>query len=128
MKIDSLMPFSARYSPELNAVETVFSGIVNEVDIEVELRERHLISQKFETSYYLVNFTDAEIRLSITYVYNLPELCDRIAQQRPSRIALINSNPHNQDLVDFYQLVSQNRGWNIETFSTTQDAERWLLA
>ena len=122
------MPFSARYSPELNAVKTVFSGIVNEVDIEAELHESHRLSEKFRTSYYLVNFTDADLRLSITYIYSLPALCDRIGKRRPIRIALVNDNEQNQELVDFYKLVSQNRGWNIETFSTPGDAASWLLA
>ncbi|MEL6230976.1 MAG: hypothetical protein AAFR24_13780 [Cyanobacteria bacterium J06627_3] len=120
------MPFSARYSPELNAVETVFNGIINEADIEAELYESHRISEKFGTSYYLVNFTDAELKLSITYIYNLPALCDRIGKNRPTRIALVNDNAQNQELVDFYKLVSQNRGWNIETFLTPNDAESWL--
>ncbi|MEO0431092.1 MAG: hypothetical protein AAF151_05295 [Cyanobacteria bacterium J06656_5] len=122
------MPFSARYSPELNAVETVFSGIVNEIDIEAELYEGHQISERFGTSHYLVNFTDADLRLSITYMYNLPALCDLIGKRRPIRIALVNDNEQNQELVDFYKLVSQNRGWNIETFSTPDDAASWLLA
>ncbi|MEO1180332.1 MAG: hypothetical protein AAFX51_05625 [Cyanobacteria bacterium J06636_28] len=107
-------------------METVFNGIINEADIEAELYESHRISEKFGTSYYLVNFTDAELKLSITYIYNLPALCDRIGKNRPTRIALVNDNAQNQELVDFYKLVSQNRGWNIETFLTPNDAESWL--
>lgn len=122
------MPFSIRYNLELKAIETIFHGVVNEADIKTQMRESRAIAATYGTSHAVINFTDADLRLSIAFIYSLPELCESLGAKRPVRLAVINLNQQNEETIGFYQLVSQNRGWNVEVFSRNEQAKAWLLA
>ncbi|WP_152532213.1 hypothetical protein [Leptolyngbya sp. Heron Island J] len=122
-----MMPFSVRYNSEFNAVETIFKGIINEADMQAQMLESCAIAAKYAASYAISNFTAATLRVSIVFIYDMPELCERMGGNRPVRLALINLNQENDEMIGFYQLVSQNRGWNVQIFSNTQQAKAWLL-
>ena len=129
------MPFSVRYNSELNAVETTFSGVVNEADIQVQVLESCeialescAIAAEYKTSYAISNFTAATLKVSLVFIYDIPELCERMGAARPVRLALINLNKENAEMISFYQLVSQNRGWNVKIFCNVEQAKTWLLA
>ncbi|MBT9317877.1 hypothetical protein [Leptothoe spongobia] len=122
------MPFSVRYNAELQAIETSFSGLITEDDIQAQMLVSCQTAAEHKTSSAIVNVTDATLRISITFIYNLPELCETMGAKRPIRLALINLNEQNSDLIGFYQLVSQNRGWNVEIFSDVEQAKTWLMS
>ena len=122
------MSFSVGYNADLNAVETNFSGIVRETDIQAQMIESRAIASVHNTSYAISDFTEADLRLSIAFIYNIPELYERMGANRPIRLALINANEENDEIISFYQLVSQNRGWNVAVFADAEEAKAWLLA
>ncbi|MEM9482473.1 MAG: hypothetical protein AAGA83_02160 [Cyanobacteria bacterium P01_F01_bin.116] len=122
------MSFSASYNPAMNAVETNFRGIVNQQEIQAAMLYSHTLAAERGTAYFLVDLTDTDIRLSIIDIYNLPEAYERIGRTRPVRIALLSPSNQNKECIDFCKLVSQNRGWNIETFSDSRQARNWLLS
>ena len=122
------MPFSVRYDSELNAVETNFSGIVTEAQLQTQIAESCAIAATRSTSYAINNFTEAELRVSIAFIYNIPELYEQMGANRPIRLAIVNANDRNDEIIGFYQLVSQNRGWNVAVFADKREAEAWLLA
>ena len=122
------MSFSVRYNSDLNAVETYFSGHINEADIQAQMTESHAIARAYRTSYAINSFTEAELSLSVAFIYNIPDLCERMGAIRPIRLAIVNANQANDEIIGFYQLVSQNRGWNVAVFSDVDEAKAWLLA
>ena len=122
------MPFSVRYNAELNALEISFSGVVNEADIQAQILESCAISAKYKTSYAISSFTAATLTVSLVFIYDIPELCESMGATRPVRLALINLNKENAEMLSFYQLVSQNRGWNVKIFCDAEQAKAWLLA
>ncbi|MGD1948286.1 MAG: hypothetical protein ACFB14_01400 [Leptolyngbyaceae cyanobacterium] len=121
------MPFSVRYNSEFNAVETTFSGLVNAVQLQAQMAESRAMTAIRNTSYAISKFTEAELRVSIAFIYNIPELYEQMGANRPIRLALVNANKRNDEIIGFYQLVSQNRGWNVAVFADKRDAENWLL-
>ena len=121
------MPFSVRYNAEINAVETTFSRIINEAEIQSQLIESCAIAAAYGTTYFISDFTEAELRISLAFVYSIPDLCEQLGADRPIRVALINTNERNDETIGFYELVSQNRGWNVAAFDNKRDAETWLL-
>ncbi|MEM7797516.1 MAG: hypothetical protein AAF579_24040 [Cyanobacteria bacterium P01_C01_bin.118] len=122
------MSFTIRYNPDINAVETNFRGIVTENEIQAQVQANHEIAANNATSLAIVNVTHATLQLSITFIYGLPELCETLGARRPVRMAIVNRNEQNDNLIEFYRLVSQNRGWNVEIFSNQEQAQVWLLA
>lgn len=120
------MPFSVWYNAELNAVETVFRDVITIDDTQAEMIERHRLATDYQTSWFIADTTNATIQISLTDIYNLLEEYENMGGERPVRVALINTNPQNQEFIDFYKLVGQNRGWNIETFSNPEQAIVWL--
>lgn len=122
------MPFMIRYNPRLKAIETTFSGIVTETDVHAQMLARRAAAQTHNTSLAIVDVTQATLHLSLLFIYGLPELCESMGAKRPVRMALIDLNQQNTEAIGFYQLVSQNRGWNVEVFPNLEQAETWLLA
>ncbi|MEM1251401.1 MAG: hypothetical protein AAGI69_03125 [Cyanobacteria bacterium P01_H01_bin.21] len=120
------MPFSVRYNSELNAVETNFSGSVTEAQLRAQIAESCEIAATHGAYYAISSFTEAELRISIAFIYNIPELYEQIGANRPIRLALVNANEMNDEIIGFYQLVSQNRGWNVAVFNDKREAEAWL--
>jgi hypothetical protein len=75
----------------------------------------------------LVDYTDAQVKVSTLDIYALPDRYDALGLSRNVRIAVVM--PHDLEdsaLFDFYEDVTNNRGFNTKLFKSARDAQLWL--
>ncbi len=78
----------------------------------------------------LVNLQALELKLSVTQVYQVPDLFEEFARQSGTfissfRRALVMD--HNSDLFHFFETTSLNRGQYVRVFRDAEAARAWLL-
>ena len=86
------------------------------------------LAKENKSSCFFSDATQATLKVSIFALYDLPELYQDQALQRPVRIAvLLPISEAGKELVDFYETVCRNRGWIVKKFGDRQEALDWLL-
>ena len=76
---------------------------------------------------YLVDFRGMTPDLSVTTIYELPRILEKLGDTRESRTAMVVS-PESEKKEDFsfFETVSLNQGFQVKLFTDLQEATQWL--
>jgi hypothetical protein len=86
------------------------------------------LAKENNSNLFLSDTSQAILAVSITALFDLPELHRNGGLQRPVRIAVLSpTSKSGKELVDFYETVCMNRGWGGKVFRERQEALDWLL-
>jgi len=118
------MPYSIKYDPELDIINLKFTGEIGGDDISEATSECLALQKQTRVLRFLVELNGWEVFASFVDIYKLAyEQYVVEAAHRLSRIAVVlPTTSSGQVAVNFYEIVSQNAGWNAQVFVTHEEA------
>ena len=123
------MSCNIRSRLKLGIVEIVYSGCITIYDIEESTAKALAVAIKTNFGRFLVEFRDADIKLSTADIFNMPGILENMQFDKKIRAAIIV--PDSAEIMKkaiFYETVCNNRGWQAQVFTKRQDAINWLLS
>jgi len=122
------MSLAVKFNSELGIVESEFSDLVTDEELEAEAVQSIALARENGTNLYLSDATQATFRVAIASVFDLPAVHDDHKLARPVRIAVLPpASEEGKEVVKFYETVCVNRGWSVKLFSDRNEALEWLL-
>jgi hypothetical protein len=86
------------------------------------------LAKETNSNRFLTDATQANLKVSVLGLYDLPELYQDHDLRRPVFIAVLTpTSEAGKRLIDFYETVCLNRGWTVGIFGERQEALDWLL-
>jgi len=122
------MPWSVKYSDSLNCVECVFKDLTTVKEIKHATSLSIAIAKERQTVNHLLDLRLMDYHGSIFALMDIPETqYTEEGLARHSKIALILPNlQKTKDDALFYETASVNRGWQVKSFETRENAIVWL--
>jgi len=75
----------------------------------------------------LLHFEDVQMKLSLIDLFYLPRLYTKLEMSRMTKIAVVAEEyEKHRRLLDFYETVCYNLGYQVNIFEKTSDAKQWL--
>jgi hypothetical protein len=122
------MSITVKYNPELSTIESVLADDVTTEDLRIHEVQCIALAKETNSNRFLSDATQVTLKVSITALYDLPELYQDQGLRRPVFIAVLPpTSEAGKELVDFYKTVCHNRGWTVRIFGERQEALDWLL-
>jgi hypothetical protein len=121
------MKWSITYLEEYKIILIRTEGLWDKESSSQIMKESHELSSKVETKNFLVDNSELIPSYRIIDVYMVGEQIYKNAVLI-TKIALINSKlaDKNDEKLTFFKTVTDNRGINLEYFSTFEEAVKWL--
>lgn len=121
------MPVTVEYLPKKETVVVVATGAITADELGCQSPHTIELLRQHDALRMLVDYRDAQIGVSTMDVYALPDRYDALGLSRKVRIAVVLPRDlENQELFDFYEDVTHNRGFNTRLFRSAGEAQRWL--
>lgn len=121
------MPYSVQFNADLQAVESTFAGVVTADEIQAEMAESFVLAIAQDCNRYLADLREAQVRISVFAISQLPDEFEEMGGMRPIRVAIIQpAEKKSREVVDFYKIFGLNRGWTVQTFDERAHAVAWL--
>lgn len=121
------MPWNTSYRADLDAVMTVYSGVIAAASLQEAVESSLALARRHGTTRFLSDCRTLEGGHSIIDLYGLGNLLETAGVARDSREAIVlpQLDAAAKD-VRFWELTCQNRGFNVRVFQTMADASAWL--
>ena len=75
----------------------------------------------------LLHFEDTQMKMGLSDLFYLPRLYTKLEMSRMTKIAVVTEEyEKHRRLLDFYETVCYNVGYEVNIFNKTSDARRWL--
>lgn len=121
------MPVTVEYVPQTKSVVIVATGAITPDELGCQSPSTIELLHQHDATRMLVDYRDAQIDVSTMDVYALPDRYDALGLSRKVRIAVVLPRDlENQELFDFYEDVTHNRGFLTRLFRSAEEAQRWL--
>jgi hypothetical protein len=124
---DGTMPWSTEYLADLDAVMTVYSGVIPAEALLQAVQATLALGRERGTTRYLADCTALEGGHSIVDLYGLGQLVESAGVPRDSREALVlpQLDAVARD-VEFWETTCRNRGFHVRVFRAIAEARAWL--
>ena len=110
-------------------IDCVILRVKSEVTLELVRELAPLVASMFEETNcrrLLNDMSGATIDISVTKLFNSPQIMDEAGVMRNTKRALVV--PQSFDESAFLENVTRNRGHNLMIFKDVEEAKRWLLS
>ena len=106
----------------------MLTGIVSPDELSEETVGAAALSEENDCSRFLSDFSQADVRISVFDVYDLPGLQEAEGVERTTRFAILVPNSEKgRELAEFYVTACRNRGWDVGLVENRPEALDWLL-
>lgn len=128
--IDRYMSHITNYNSIMDIIETKVQGEIFLKEIKEIISDTIHIAIEKNCSLFLVDYSEASIKLSTIQVYDLPKIISDIAltlkyNANKVKRAIIISHK-DAEKFKFGETVSINRGQKAKVFSNIDEAKKWL--
>jgi len=121
------MPWRVEYAPETGSVVVTASGEIRNEDATAQAAEALRLARRNQAGVVLIDYSDALSEVSLPSLYGLPDYFSQLGMPWNARVAvLLPRTGYRIESYQFFELVSQNAGYNIKLFETKAAAETWL--
>ena len=122
------MPWQVKKNEGLGFIETVYTGVVTKKDSQDATAETLSLATGEGPHLFLSDLSEAQSKLSVMDIYVIPDEWEAAGASRDNRLALVVSERSAEPAdVEFYENVTNNRGWNVRVFGDRQAAIDWLV-
>ncbi len=123
------MPYQVCFNEKDQIVETVYQGLLTSDELMEAAMASLKVAEQHQTTRFLGDCTTLDPGGSLFDIYDLVQFYENIPFARFSKEAiLLPQIPQAVEDMQFYELVSQNRGFEVRIFADRQVALDWLLA
>jgi hypothetical protein len=115
---------------EIGIIKTKLHGLIKAQELLEIMKEDVDLAKMYHCFFWLNDYTEAKYDFSIADIYNFPKEFSDIAEPLGRDKFLITRAIVNSKIDDNYrfaELVSQNRGQNVQVFETADNAIIWLM-
>jgi len=118
------------WNHDLNIIEIKFRQGITHDDLEQVTAKAITLANEHDLTRFLVDVSEADLLTPLVDVYDLPDKrYDELGACHSNRLALIpSSTERGTKIAAFYEYVCLNRGWNVKTFLSREQAIKWLLS
>ena len=123
------MPYSVEYDPEENIVMATFMEKVDLSDLLKGLANIIRVAKQENCNYILTDLHQANLQVSVSQAYNMPDTIKKITREEDVSLHQIKRAfvaAKHQDILEFYETVSANRGHHTKLFHDIEEAKSWL--
>ena len=124
------MAWTHEYNSTLRLVEVVFTGDTTGRDLHEATTKAISLSKERGITRFLVDAAELKLSAPLIDIIDLPD--KQYVEEgldRRSRVALITPiSPRGKEAAQFYETVCYNRGWQVQLFTTRDEAMAWLHA
>lgn len=120
--------WKVEYNDELKIIQTTMSGEFSDADILECASERIALGKEKGVTKFIIDAIDMQLSGSTLAIYDVPAyIYPRNRMPRITRIAVLSSDSSSsKPIVQFFENVSINRGWNAKIFNDHESAIEWL--
>jgi hypothetical protein len=123
------MPWQARLSDKPKFVELIYSGSVEPDELQEALTAAASLARPGQTHFVFADCTNLLGGHSYMDLYHLISLLEPTGIERQIKEAIVLPlNPAASENVKFYEVVCQNRGFNVKAFQDRTEALSWLCS
>ena len=121
------MPWRVDFAPETGMVVVTAAGEICNEDATAQAAEALRLAKRNQAGVVLIDYSDALSEVSLPSLYGLPDYFSQRGMPWNARVAvLLPRTGYRIETYQFFELVSQNAGYNIKLFETKAAAEEWL--
>lgn len=123
------MTWTVTYIDELEIVELNISGEFTDEDVRAAAPARIAMGKERGVTKFIIDAIDMELTGTTFSIYDVPaRVYPENSMERTTRIAVLTTKASSasREIVQFYENVSVNRGWNVKAFHDRDDAIKWL--
>ena len=123
------MSHTVEYDPEENIVIATFMGKVDLPDLLKGLANIIRVARQENCHYILTDLHEATLEVSVSQTFSLPDTVRGMSKEQGmvihdfKRVFVVAKG---QDILEFYENVSQNRNHNTKLFYDMEEAKSWL--
>lgn len=118
------MTFELRYDQKCNCIIGSFIGNMNLEAIKEYAKEIKKTVSKYNCKHFFNDLRGANINLSITDIYYIPNLLIQFGIDRRWRIAIVILKESEDS--SFFETVALNRRFRVKVFTDPNEAMIWL--
>jgi hypothetical protein len=123
------MPWKLIHLEAEGVVETVYEGALTFSELEEAIRANAAARAEHGIRWFLADCRGLSAGGSLTDVYRLPALFERLGLGRDWKEAiLLPAMPAAEDEMRFYETVTLNQGYQVRIFASREEALAWLVA
>ena len=122
-----MLKWTISHLPDENIIHIVTSGQATVEELDKMAKQAKETSEQTGSTLFLIDHRKTTVKLQTIDIYDRPEYLDTIEFPRQSQIAQVC---HESELKNFqfFEVVSQNRGYMVRVFMDINKARQWLLA
>ena len=120
------MPWEITHLKDSNVLSIRVWGEVTVSTWQRQVKESIERAQELSCALYLVDYRDANMKMSFLDLFNRPQFYAEVGLSHAARIALIFGEDYPE--AGFIELVTGNRGYQVEVFSSQEAAIAWLTS
>lgn len=123
------MAWQYKENSTIHIVEVIYTGKTTADDLRESTSELITLEKEKGLNRFLIDPTEMTFFATLMDIYDLPakQYLEEGAD-KSGRVALILPPPSKEkEVVQFYETVCMNRGWNVQVFSERQEAIDWLI-
>ena len=123
------MSYTVEYDPEENMVIAKVKGKVGLPDLLECLENILRVAKQENCIYILTDLHQATLEVSVSQTFNLPDTVKGMSKEQGMAIhdfKRVFVAAKGQDILEFYENVSQNRNHNTKLFYDMEEAKSWL--
>ena len=118
------MDFEITYDPEMKCVVGKLNGIMDTQTVRIYVKEISAVAKKHNCKKFINDLREAEIKLSITDLYNAPKEVTTDEFDRTWKRAIVVKE--RTDSISFFETTSRNQGFQVKIFDNIEEALEWL--
>lgn len=123
------MGFKVAYNSNLNVIQIDLSGDVSLSDLNNAAKAYVTLSRDESCSNFLIDATHQTDSPSLSDLYNRPKFYYDQNFKRTTVVAYVMPHsPKARKAARFWETVCYNRGWQIQMFEKSQDAEKYIAS
>ena len=121
------LTWTVKYNESLGAIDLVYEGVLSGDDLRQATREGIALAQKHVVEKAIVDCAHQLKTGDVLDLYEFPDMYSQSGLSRATRIALVRPIATElHELATFYEDVCVNRGWQVKSFDTREEALAWL--
>ena len=119
---------TVEYNSALDVIEIVHAGLTSAEDLRKTTTMAIALINERGVLDVLLDATTIDLRASLVDVYNLPaEDYEAEKLDRRACVGLVlPESKKGREFAEFYETACSNRGWNVRSFSSRDEAINWL--
>ena len=123
------MSHTVEYNPKENMVIAKVMGKVGLPDLLEFLTNILRVAKQENCHYILTDLHEAHLEVSVSQIFSLPDTIGVMSKEQGMAVYAFKRvfvATKGQDILKFYENVSQNRNHNTKLFYDIEEAKNWL--